>query len=327
MKKIVTLIALLSAVSSYAQTIYDIDFSDGSKKRVVMDYDDPNNLPRFNLTYNFFGFSVIGKGMLSYQVKPEFRLNDKMIITGNWTSAYTRGLDENIRYNASYQDLMKKTSILGLDFHYDALTSTKPQEKKTPVDYGGNTVYIAKLPRNTSRSLQVNVGFSRIVTPSELDLLNDSSVSSSLNYVAMNFQSINGKLGLAYHKRESYKVTADGISRSYFRYSRIYANLLYALSTSYKAYGTDYSNPSATPSTTEVSSGYVAPAINKIGWSVGLEKHMGIKNSTLSMMIGVEFGKIPHLTSANIQGETIAAAPDLLQIHFGLGFGTKLPRR
>jgi hypothetical protein len=323
MKKLLLVFAF-SPLLMNAQVTYDIQFDDGSQKRVTMDYDDPENLPKFNCTFNFAGFSVVGTGILSYQLRPEFRFNDRMMVSGCFTTGYTRGLDDNIRYNSPYIDLYKKTSLLNLNFHFTAFTHLQQKEKKTAVDYGGNSVYVARIPRNIARSLQVDAGFSRIVTPSDLELQGDS-VNANVIYHALNFQSMGGRIGLAYYKRESYQVTADGVSRSYFRYTRFYANALFAFSTGYTTYGTDYSS-SSTPVTTEATAGFVAPEVNKMGWAVGIEKHLGIKNSTASMMIAVEFGKIPHLSTAAADGSKITAAPDVIQIHFGIGLGTRLPK-
>jgi len=305
----------------FAQQTYEIKFDDGSTKQVRFDYDDPDNLPRFNFTFNALGFSVIGNGMLSYKLIPEFRINSKMMVTASWSSAYSRGLDDNIVYNSPYIGLYKKTSAFNLLFHYTFFTIDKPKEKKVSVDYGGNTVYIARLPRIIAKSFQLEAGINRMMTPANLALRTDSSTAFN-TFTAMNFSSVNGVAGVSYYKHESYQVTSNGISRSYFRYTRIYAHVLVAIKTGYDTYSVTYGSA---VTTAPAGSGFVAPEVNKVGWNIGLEKHMGIKNTSLSMCIGVEYGKIPHLTeSGGTESENGSSPSEMFQIHFGLGFGTKL---
>lgn len=325
MKKLLLILATIPTLLS-AQKTYEINFDDGSTKVVTMNYDDPDNLPKFNLTYDLFGFSVIGQGMLSYQLKPEFRINNKMMVSGKWSTAYSRSLDENIRYNSSYQSIFKKTSTLGLLFHYSLFTLDKPVTKKVAVDYGGNTVYLARLPRTIAKTLQVEVGIQRTMTPAELELLSDSSTAFS-TFRAMNFSSFSGVAGISFYKHESYQVTSNGVSRSFFRYTRIYAHAVFAMKTAYTTYSIDYGSSSSSPTTAaEATSGFISPSLSKMGWNLGIEKHMGIKNSSASICIGFELGKLPHLISKDQQGETTTSPASYFQIHFGFGLGTKIKK-
>ncbi len=322
---LIAVIVLPFLAKAQSQT-YDITFNNGETKKIVLEYDDPDRLPRYNLGVSIFGFSVVPpEGMLTFKLKPAYRINKKMMVTGLLTSVYTRKMDPVIGDHLTESGVDRKKPTMGtsLLFHYSVFSMRKSVEKMQAVDYGMNTIYKAKIPRVVANTLLAEGGIYNMRTPNGVKLVSTDPTLRDTVFSSINTSSTSVGVGLCFSRHQSFKIVSDGIARSTFRYSRLYFHLTYALAQKYDVLAIDYGT-SSDPVGFEPSTGYEAPEFSKLGWRLGWEKQLGFKNSSCSGTIGFEYAVIPSMSSAIVDGNYKASSPkEFFSIHFGIGIGAQ----
>jgi len=321
--KIKTILAIVLFPLFVNSQSYDITFENGETKKIEFAYDNPDHLSRFNMTYCFFGFSVLGaEGLLTYQLKPEYRINKKMMVTGTLNSVYARNMDPVIgdRTTVLTEQYKPTLGATGL-FHYALFSIRKPVKKKIAVDFDAISTYTAKLPRVIAKTLLADGGIYYMRSPTGVNL-GSLNPSSDTTYQTINTRSTSVGFGLSFYKHQSYEIIANGISRSYFRYSRLYFHMTYALMQNFDLTGINYASGYENATSFEPTTGFVFPTFSKIGWRFGLDKHLGFKNSNFSGTIGFEYAVLPFMKTIN--PSVIETSPrEYFSIHFGIGFGEK----
>lgn len=82
-----------------AQEKYKIKFENGQSKDVVIEYDDPSRLPKFQVEFNPMSFAVLKDASLTFHLKPSYRITDWIRVEGRLVMPYGRKVDGNIHQN------------------------------------------------------------------------------------------------------------------------------------------------------------------------------------------------------------------------------------
>ncbi|MFK7970962.1 MAG: hypothetical protein AB8F95_11370 [Bacteroidia bacterium] len=334
MKKLILFIVCMGAFTYGFTQTHQFKFPNGVTKKFSFDYDDPLLLPKWQVEYHFFGFSVdniTNEASGNFQLKPILRLSDRLWLEGQLTAPYGRGADGSI----DYRNKQDETKRLSIDFaplaHFKLWNSVKPRKKKIAIDYeySGNTtdMYVVKIPRNIEHAIELDAGFyfnrSNIhrMPAQALQL----STESDTSFLLSRFNSTSIVAGFSYRKSQSFQMKTDGVTRRYWSYMRFFGNLSYALTGNtyvnqlFIPPGGSYSDQMVTP----VQDGFVKPDLSRLGWRIGVDMVSGFKNSSLGFVLGFEVGKIPYFTTV-VEERTYQTNENLFMVHFGFTFG-KMP--
>lgn len=339
MKKLfLCLVAILaSAQFLKSQVTYTATFNDGKEKSVTFDYDDPYSISRFRMGVGFFGMDVPHDAVMSFILHPEFQVNSRLQLEGIFRFAYSRNADGNIPEQEPDNDRFKSFNNLRLIAHYDIFHGIKTKKKKVPIDWAydgnGTTVYVIEVPRKFLNSVSFDFGFqtNRVASDLEIGLknpVNPASNVNNVNYYLDNHRSVSIQTGFSHFKSQSYKMTTNGTHRSYFRTRRIYANIIYGFVNKGEYYKKVYSTTSELVESDVADESILElPEKKSLGWVVGYSKHLGIKNSGMSMWYGIELGGLPFLANEGYKDDVRLATPStIFSMHFGLAFGPR-PRK
>ena len=295
-----------------AQKTYHFEFENGEKRTVTINYDDPQKMSKWEASINLFGFSVIREGALIFQLKLLHRVNPKLIIESNLISPYGKKMDGNLHESLKNNSLYQQTLLFNTMGHYIISESHKSKLLKTAVDWGypddkTTIIYSANIPRVISKAISADGGFSYYQIPINLELSNSYYIPMA-KYLSLN-------LGISYMKSQSYKMTSNGISRSYRRSSRAYLYLTNAFLKKNNVYK---------DSEITSNSDYEKPKFISIGWRIGYEIMLGIKNTDKGISLGVEMGGLPHMTTKYVSSGAAVSASSILLLKFGFTLGTKI---
>ncbi len=309
-----------------AQIKYKFNFEDGSEKTITMDYDDPTRMPLWNVNTSFCLFLVGNRGMASYRIQPEYRINDKMMIDASFCAPFKKSADESMSSNPEEQKLTMNLSGL---FHYSLITSISGKKKKTAVDYGrskgpggGEAVYSAEIPRNIARTLVAMGGLNFFQQNLGSIGLKETQVVANKNYYTPNESFFSLCAGGSYYINQSYQLTTSGGStRAYWRYFRAYGYLTYAIVSDMQTRMSTGSFSNGDLLSSDVETGFEKPELTRTGYRYGFEWHLAMMNSSKSLVIGFEIAQLPYFTFYNIQPKI---HNNYAMIHIGMGIGQKV---
>jgi hypothetical protein len=314
MKKLTLIASLLcfSIQQLYAQKDIELTFDNGETKTFRFDYDDPEVLPKWGLDLRFFGLTDLGVGVPGPKIIPYFRASYKLTFQGHLTIPYSKGMDEN----ALGREEAMSTSDWSLMSHYIILSKDQTKEKNVAVDFGhsggADVIYKAKLPRSVKRNLAVDGGLGGYRYYKDIELEREPPKNfgnMDSNYYIGMVSNTAMQLGLSYFKSESYKMTTDDKTRTYWNTQRIYARMTLGLINK-------YSITKAGVEVDKVADGFQQPVKSVLGYRIGMDRNFGIKNSGCSMIWGLEFGSLP-----GIKGEGLKNT--IFMLHFGIGLAPK----
>ena len=317
MKKAISILPLLLlyACLVQAQKALEIQFTNGERRTVIFEYDDPDVLTKWNIDIRPLGFSIFSRehaeGTPSMRLGGIYRITSKLSVQGLYLLPYSKDLDDNIWTEA------KSSKDWSLFCNYEIASKSKTKLKKQSVDFGGSrnteVVYKAKLPRVSKRSLAVTGGFSGYRYYNGGDLI-ASDVNSKDVYNLENVKQTCFNIGLSMNKTESYLMNTNEKKRSYWRYNRVFALLSLGLTSNYDV--TKTAANSEKTSLKKGDSGFEAPGKKSIGYRIGAEKYIGIKNSGWALIVGLELDGLPGIDNS-------VAAKSNFMIHIGVLIGPK----
>lgn len=280
---------------------YEIDFGD-VKKIFTIVYDDPSRLPQFQTEIRFFNPIIMGDGIMAFAIKPIYHLDENMWMDMDISIPYAKGADGTIHHSKTDREEFKAFLDINPQFHYTLLKKIRVKEKKVNIDYeySGNStkIYQAKLPRKNSRTLELDGGINFQRRSADITLESLDTVAKDISYFIGSCSNLSLTVGLSTQNIQSVKYITDGKEYGYWRRGRIYGYLTYSLTNNYTSYQSIYqydSNGSIIdPKISNSQSGFVAPKFSRLGYRVGLEKTLGMKNKGSGMIIGCEFGLFPY---------------------------------
>lgn len=330
MKNLAYLLLLIFYFSAegFTQQTFDVEFENGEKKTFTMEYDNPRVLPRWRIGGSIFGFNVIEEGGLSLTLRGEYRLSPTFYVDGLFSFPIVRSLDGEL-LNRKDDKRFKTTKSFNTVGHLTVIGKNVVKDKKLAIDYeysgSTTTVYTMEFPRTINRSLLFDFGIHSFTHPNS-EVIQALDPSEPGYYLMATHRSFSLQTGLSYSKSESYRMNTGGSRRSYFRYKRLYINLLYALVNE----GDTYYSRNGELNNIEANAGFEKPTSENLGLVYGGLWNFGAKNSSNTFWLGVEFGVLPHLKANNtISGpgserlEAISAT-SYFSIQYGFSFGGKL---
>lgn len=308
-----------------AQKEIVLEFENGEKKIFTMDYDDPEVLSKWNVNARFFGLLAFSSEGLSFRLNPVYRVNYNWVLEASYAMPYAKSLDGNATEGAVPKRGAKVSRDWSIMSHYIVFSNSKIKLKKLAVDFKqeGNvqTVYSAMMPRMKKRNLSLDGGLGnyRYFSGGGLVSLKNPDPNSDTSYSMGNISYLSLNAGASLFKSESYKMTTDGVSRTYWRYSRLYAYMSIGVRPNYEVNRVIQRTSGGfliDPAVQHVSDGYVKPETIPLGYRIGYEKNWGIKNSGSSLSFGIEFGDMPRF-------KIDQTAKAIFMFHVGFGFGPK----
>lgn len=310
MKYLIFTFSLFIGVVFYAQdeekndNTIEIKFEDGTIKKFNFIYDDPDALPTWQVdVFPFHPLIMDDDIVMSYQINPTYRLNPNMWVNMAAIIPYARGADPEIPVSEKENKIFKPFFDINPQFHYRVAKFTSVKSKKVNIDYAatgeGTTIYKVEMPRKRTRSLEVDGGINFQRRAASLYLERMDTNLRDTGYVAATTKCISLTAGISLRNSQSMKFKTDDSPYSYWSNGRMYGYITYALTGPFDAYmwvipdGGDYSDKVYTPTST----GFVNPVLNRIGFRIGAEKTMGMKNKAGGMTFGFEFGRFPNFVS------------------------------
>ena len=314
MKKIVLItVSLILTLNSFAQkdTAY---FKDGTIIPFEILYDDPSHLPKWEVDINFFTFMLVSEGALCMQLRPSYKIDDKMYVDFRLTVPYTKGLDQS---TSNYKEISRLSIDLTPQFHYKLFTVIQHKDRTLTLKNDGSTAYKLERVRNFGRNLYVDAGFNyfqsnlnRYLTNVNDDQLQDHFLGGYSS------TSISG--GLTYTKTESYKVKKTEGSFTNWNRIKWYTTFNYALSESKDIYNVVIDGSNSINTTRELADIDELDGVNfkgKFNYRVGFDLTFGMKKN-IPFHFGFQFGSIPFYEDN--KGKPLTSNSIIM---FRLGFG------
>tara|TARA_R110000868_G_scaffold306136_1_gene567133 strand:+ start:853 stop:1863 length:1011 start_codon:yes stop_codon:yes gene_type:complete len=327
---LILLVLLFSNFCTYAQEPIEIEFENGEKRTFTMLYDNPSVLPKWRVGASLFGFNIINDdGALSLTLRGEYRVNEKLYFDALASFPFARGIDSKLGNNKDDKSY-RTTKNLNAVGHFTLFNKHITKIKKLLVDFqpilGGDIIYKIQYPRQVNRGLLLDFGFNYYTHPADFGLEQENPKPNLPDdrYAILNHRSVSLQTGLSYTSGESYGMNTSGIERRYFRYRRMYVNVLYAV---YNG-GTVYYNETEDGQKSKVTSGFKNPEKNNLGLVYGYIQHLGMMNKPHSFWFGIEFAVLPNLSytstdSFGSQPYEASTATGFVTLQFGLSFGGK----
>lgn len=203
------------------------------------------------------------------------------------------------------------------------LSKDTKKTRKTTVDYGYSsngvtTIYSGGVPRVKKNALNGILGYYYQQVTQRMMVENNQTSKSITELASSNSSSM--ALGLSNESSLSYKVVTDRINRSYWRMFNVYGLLTYAVSSK-----EDYYTYSSTTFDEINNSNHIKASVNPVGFRIGTNYHMGFKNSSTALAVGLEVGQVPgySIPASNLITQT-ATESTLVMIKVGLTIGSSL---
>lgn len=299
------------------QATLEVITETGEKKEVIV-HDDPLKLPAHSILINPFNVITSGASVLGYDLQYTYRKSPKYTYRTKVSGGYFSGVDSYT--NAPVIDASSF-------FNYSIGGGNKIKEERTPVDYKNgqstDTVYFIMFPRKKRRNLNLSAGLNYWKYNSSFKLWNTIDGSSDLTHVGSDLNSVGLSLGLEFETSKSYKATIDNTSRSYYRISRGYFNLSYAVYNQYRIYEVSYLDPNVHTSYTDKTDEISGLEVKKLGVKLGYEYIHGFKNRAFAVNFGVEAGLIPHYTLDIGDGLFHESESAMFSLHVGILLGSR----
>lgn len=149
----------------------------------------------------------------------------------------------------------------------------------------------------------------------------DPETGEKIHYNGGHVTSFALNFGTSLQMTKSYRVRADSESRSYLGLGTISASLTYGLANNIAIYerqmiGSEMEFIDKTNEHTELS-------INALGWRVGIDQMLGIKNTGVGILYGLELGRLPMFSTPHpINGESVESSSFFFVIKLGLAIGS-----
>ena len=328
LRYILLFISLNFVNSAFAQNTFEVEFENGKKKTFTMEYDNPRVLPRWRIGASIFGFNVIEEGGLSLTLRGEYRFSPSFYVDGLFSFPIVRSLDGEL-LNRKDDKRFKTTKIFNTLGHLTVIGKNIVKDKKLSIDYeysgSTTTVYNIEFPRTINRSMLFDFGIHSFTHPSS-EIVPKVDITTDGYYLMATHRSISLQTGLSYSKSESYRMNTGGNKRSYFRYKRLYVNVLYAFVNN----GDIYFTKNQEANNTKATSGFEKPITENFGFLYGGLWNFGAKNSANTFWFGVQFGVLPHQKAyLDPSGNGVPVlepitATGYFSIQYGFSFGGKL---
>lgn len=317
---LISLTLLISFSGISQNNVQKIHFEDGSTKLLRMIYDDPFHLPKWQLEYSIFGFTVQKDGALVFQLKPVFRFNEKFMVDCQITMPYSKGLDFNIHQNKKDYPTLKRSFDISLLSHYRFATRRKVKNKWLAVSFGPGVVYKAKMNRNVASYATFISGLNAHRLAYDYNVKGEDNNDSDTTYSLGTGTTYSVCAGLGWSFSESYKLNTDGVVMKFWRSARIYGFVSYAFASKERYLRENYYDDIVVHDPPE--SEFDAMKLDRFGYRVGIDLSPNIVNSNVAITYGFEFGRhASYVTSAD---NTIGTSQSMFMVHFGFSFGEKL---
>jgi len=311
MKYNLILLAVTFISVSFGQKTVQAKFTTGEVKEVQY-FDDPFNLPDFEVGINPFCITAMPGVMFGYKIAPRYRLNQKISFDGHYISVYAddmNAMSGRYEFSTGTFDL----SIMG---HYTFSNKTKTENKFIPIDYDNTsqanpdadvTIYKVELPIVKNTAYRVDGGFGKIATNSLFDgseeIVLSSNETETIRYNGGAMFSNSLQIGASLFKSRSYKVITDSKKYSYFRTATFYSYLTYSIANKYTIYQTESTlqpDEEYTFSHTDVTSSFTDLKDSKLGFRIGFDLSAGMRNTGVSFLFGLVAGMTPTYTSMGV---------------------------
>lgn len=252
---------------------------------------------------------------MGIQILPKYRISDKFEVEGRFLSPYSSNTNA----------ITKSFLEVGATSHYVFFRKNTEKVKAVPVDYEGGShpdevlVYKVKFPVKKQYALMgdLGVGYTRFGSGLKYWIPDPVNTSNRINYIGSHVASFGLNFGTSLQMTKSYRVKADGESKSYIRIGTISASLTYGLVNNFAIYErTETEFIDRTNEHTKLS-------INALGWRVGIDQMLGIKNTGVGLLFGLELGRLPMCSTPHpTKGVSVESSSFFFAIKLGVAIGS-----
>lgn len=336
-KQLFTFTACLLGLGSFSQQQLKARFDDDTEMSVDY-FDEPSNLPKFEVLFPFFSFGSMNGLFMGPTINPKYRLNDKLMFDSKLMFPYSKALDESRNKDGG------PTLVANATGHFELFEFTTTKNKPVNVGYvnggtdrrGVTKVFIYKVPFDVykRRALYVDVGIDYTSFANNHNFFHSESIDG-INYEfelsKHNQKFTNVAYGFTYESSRSYRSIAAGQELSYFRINTWHFHFTRAVANGTQMTfmekqtqgGTVIKDESRVVDLEDIAT------VTLGGVRFGYTYQMGTKNSGMALLFGFSAYLFPTYT---LNDDVFAPARlmDLdpvagggFMIHSGLSFGTK----
>jgi len=217
----ITMFFFFNDISAQTELLVKSEF--GAVKKLIINNDDPNRMPRWTSVFLAPGFFVTNDGAVTGKYTFGYRFSDKVHLDTKFIVPYGKGSDFAIAYaKKKLQAEAKMTLDLNARVDYELISSLKTKIRNTQIAGVYTNAYVAKIPRTVKVGLGLTGGINFSRAPI-IEVFYNKDYQSTPAYpfgyngehYMMNQSQTTLLGGVYFSKQQSYSVTFEGNTFNY----------------------------------------------------------------------------------------------------------------
>ncbi|MFM1998389.1 MAG: hypothetical protein RL204_336 [Bacteroidota bacterium] len=316
-----------------AQTELLVKSEYGAVKKLTINNDDPERMPKWTSVFLAPGFFVTNDGAVTGKYTFGYRFSDKVQLDTKFIVPYGKGSDFAIAYSKNkLKEISKMTLDLNARIDYELISKLKTKIRNTKIGGVYTTAYMAKIPRIVKVGLGFTGGINYSRTPIvEVFYYKDyPSTPSNWNSFTGEHYMLNQAQttllgGIYFTKQQSYSVTFEENTFNYNGCLKTYFLLGACLKSSIDTYewkrASSYDNDGTMTKLSYDSVDGLLKTVKRMHWRAGIDYLVFRPNAVLMKYynVGVEFG-----VNSYYQAERKSSPKGFISAHIGYAIGKKL---
>jgi hypothetical protein len=305
----------------------------GAVKKLTINNDDPNRMPRWTSVFLAPGFFVTNDGAVTGKYTFGYRFSDRLQLDTKFIIPYGKGSDFAIVYaKKKLQDKSKMTLDLNARIDFELISKLRTKIRSTKIGGVYTTAYMAKIPITAKVGLGLTGGINYSRAPIvEVFYYKDypSSPSNWNGYTGEHYMMNQAQTtllgGVYFAKQVSYSVTFEENTYNYNGCLKTYFLLGACLKSNIDTYewlrDSSYDTKGSLTELSDEVENDLLKTVKRMHWRAGIDYFVFRPNAVLMKYynVGVEFG-----INSYYQAERMTSPKGFITAHLGYAIAKKL---